>query len=516
MYRVLIVDDESIARVGLRTTFDWKGNGFELVGEASNGRKAMSWIEAGAIDILITDIAMPVMDGLELTRETLRLCPWVKVLLLSCHSDFEYVREGIRLGASDYLLKPTLDSHNLKDVLHRMKLQVIKEKENLELYSRAIEEKLRKSRNELENMVCNMFKEETQSSITMHIPWLCEGYSAVVCIPDHITETDIKREGGFLQQTLHAQELFYDLIDQGIAMMRSSGELILLLQSQHGNEDLITRYLERFSQILKGNGYSFTMGVSSTRYDEKQLKLASEEARNAAWLRFYHGPGGIHTLSTYLNKVDNKDVFAKAKHNLKEYICAGIKEKARQCLEDIFNTWIYELKHPSQVMQEAQEIVSLFYLCNEDTVCAVKQIEALRSKQGKEEVIEILRHNYEILWQTNQLVTTLHQRTVNEAISYIDEHFTDVISLHDVADHVNVSKNYLSELFKRETGVNFIDYIIQQRVARAKVLLQTSRLKVYEVAEASGFNDVKYFSKLFKKLVGMSPAQYQSDRKTSS
>lgn len=121
MYRVLLVDDEKIARIGLRTTFDWERHGFTLVGEASNGQNAMKWIQNQEIDILITDIAMPVMDGLELTRKTKELCPWVKVLLLSCHNDFEYVREGIRLGASDYILKPTLNSDSLITVLNQMK-----------------------------------------------------------------------------------------------------------------------------------------------------------------------------------------------------------------------------------------------------------------------------------------------------------------------------------------------------------------------------------------------------------
>lgn len=129
MYRVLLVDDEAIARTGLRSTFDWEKYGYRLVGEASNGQRAMKWIVNGDLDILITDIAMPVMDGLELTRRTRELCPWVKVLLLSCHSDFEFVREGIRLGASDYILKPTLDADSLVAVLDHMRLKLEEEKQ---------------------------------------------------------------------------------------------------------------------------------------------------------------------------------------------------------------------------------------------------------------------------------------------------------------------------------------------------------------------------------------------------
>lgn len=278
MYRVLLVDDESIARVGLRTTFDWEANGFIVVGEASNGQKAMKWIENEEVDILITDIAMPVMDGLELTRRTRKLCPWVKVLLMSCHNDFEFVREGIRLGASDYLLKPTMETEDLKAILEGMKVQVSIEKERLQLYTKFNEQKASEGRHETEKSLNN---------------WLAA------------------------ENTLEVKP-------------------------------------------------------------------------------------------------------------------------------------------------------------NTDESC--------------------------------------HQRMVNEAIVYINEHYTEMLSLQDVANYVCISKNYFSELFKRETGLNFIDYVIQLRLKRAKNLLQSTRFKVYEVAEMSGFNDVKHFSKLFKRMVGSSPAEFQGAR----
>ncbi|MFD0710547.1 response regulator [Paenibacillus sp. GCM10027626] len=257
MCKVLLVDDEKMARMGLRAVIDWDASGFELVGEASNGEKAMRWVDEGEVDILITDIAMPVMDGLELTRIAKEKCPWIKVLLLSCHSDFEYVREGVRLGASDYILKPMLEEEALLAILRQMRAKLKEERENQQI-----------------------------------VEW----------------------------------------------------------------------------------------------YKKRNLSL---------------GSGG-----------------------------------------------------------------------------------------GKPD-------------------TTLHQRLIQQATAYIDAHFTSPITLQQAADKANVSRNYFSEMFKRVTGQNFIDYIIALRVNRAKQLLQTSSLKVYEVAEQSGFNDVKHFSKQFKKIVGCSPAEFQ-------
>lgn len=295
MCRVLLVDDEFIARVGLRTTFDWEGNGYKLVGEAANGLRAMKWIENREVDILITDIAMPVMDGLELTRRTRELCPWVKVLLLSCHSDFDYVREGIRLGASDYILKPTLSSESLKTSLDQMR------------------------------------------------------------------------------------EKF---------------------QQEQVNRQLLDKYRDK--QLAE---------------QQEELGKLPIPAINGNW-------------------------------------------EARSSLQQVGDSFI-EL--PAQ----------------QDT--------------GIPDI-------------------TLHERIVTQAVQFMAEHFTEVISLQQVADVVNVSRNYFSEIFKRVTGTNFIDYLIALRVNRAKELLTESTLRVYEVAEQSGFNDVKHFSKQFKKIVGLSPAEFHGHR----
>lgn len=278
MYRVLLVDDEAMAREGLRETFRWEENGFELVGEASNGAKAMPWIEKKEIDILITDIKMPVMDGLELTRITRERSPWVQVLLLSCYSDFEYVREGLRLGAADYLLKPTMEPEDLAGALNKMKLYVDKEKN--------------------------------------HLAW---------------------------------------------------------------------------QRLLQ----------------ERSLPARSAET------------GG----------------------------------RCRSC-------------------------------CPSAEVCDLDS--SALPWDGK-----------------------YHARIVRQAIQYINARYTEMITLQEVANHVSISKNYFSELFKKVTGLNFIEYLIHLRMQRAKELLATTTLKIYEIAEQCGFNDVKHFSKLFKKLVRLSPAEYR-------
>jgi two-component system response regulator YesN len=509
MYRVLLVDDESMARVGLRSTFDWKGNGFQLVGEASNGKRAMKWIENQEVDILITDIAMPVMDGLELTRKTREICPWVKVLLLSCHNDFDYVREGIRLGASDYLLKPTLETEDLKKVLERMKDQVTKEKERLELYSDFNKLKKRQGRTEQEIGLMKLLADESVAVQDIALDWAHKGYRIVICVLESTQDHRSKKDFSYMESLLEVKESFYNVVERGIAFIDGADQLILLVPDVTGD-------LHLFSEYLVTNGYCFTMGVSETHKEMARIHQAYEEGINAVQYRFYYGSGGIHIFTDFRNPADTEIGCYKTKNKLKDLIGAGLKDKAGECLAHLFDYWAANLCAPAEVIQDAQEIVSMFYMHKDDNVKAVEQIEALRLLEFVEDVKQLLWRSFESLWNHTDDPddeNTLHQRMVKQALDYINEHFTEAISLQDVARHVNISKNYFSELFKRETGQNFIDYLIQLRLRRAKHLLQTTTYKVYEVAELSGFNDVKYFSKLFKKMVSVSPAEYQGMRK---
>jgi two-component system response regulator YesN len=143
----------------------------------------------------------------------------------------------------------------------------------------------------------------------------------------------------------------------------------------------------------------------------------------------------------------------------------------------------------------------------------IEQIGLLRQIKSVEGIRNLIRTNFESLWAAANVEmeeeNRFHQRIVQKAMEFINANYTKVVSLQDVAEHVSISKNYMSELFKKVTGQNFIDYLIQLRLNRAKELLKTSTLKIYEVAEISGFNDVKYFSKLFKKIENMSPAEYR-------
>lgn len=511
MYRVLLVDDEPLARIGVKSTFDWEANGLTVVGEESNGRKAMRWIERDEVDILITDIAMPVMDGLELMRRARERCPRIKVILLSCHSDFEYVREGVRLGASDYLLKPTLEPADLENVLGKVKLELAEERKRNELYTR---QELSDKRQELEKSLMKLMAGEAAGmDWGLELPWTASGYRVAVCLLDGADKLLAEEGGIFLEIVIdETQECAYDFLEQGIAFRAHMDQLLLLLPAPERASSESEERLRSLQTLLKDKGRSFTLGVSTVYSGVEHLKQAYREAREAAQLRFYYGPGTIRFAEENPEYVTPRKEAAGWKHAMKNAIQEGFRENASNVLEHVAQQWTVQQRSPSEVVREAQEVLALFRLCRPGLYMSLEQTEALRTMETLEELRRLLRSAFEQLWHKESGAaeeTGLHQRIIESAIDYMKGNFTQNISLQDVADHVAVSKNYFSEMFKRVTGQNFIDYLIHLRLKRARVLLTTTTLKVYEVAEKSGFNDVKYFSKLFRKVLKMSPAEFR-------
>ncbi|MCS7458589.1 response regulator [Paenibacillus doosanensis] len=511
MYKVLLVDDEAMARIGLRSTFEWEENGFLLVGEASNGKTALQWLESHEVDILITDIAMPVMDGLELMRRARAAYPALKVVLLSCHNDFEYVREGIRLGASDYLLKPTLETEDLQAVLGKLKEQIAEERKRTELILR---QELSGKRQELEKQLMKLLAgEEPQQESTAELAWLNEGYRIVVCMLDGAAKLRAEEGGLFIEIVMEeVQASCYEHLERGAAFRVGSDQLVLAVPDEGGDQESWMARLERLHRMLADKGYSFTMGVSFCSAGSGGLKRAYREGLDKAALRFYFGPGGIRSMLVSPRRPSRSGNTEAGMNALREAISEDWKDKAAECQKRLLGCWTCDNKTPVEVLREAQELLSLYQLCKGNRYVPAEQTEALRMMESVEEVQSFLWSVFESLWKSEDEIEEefgFHRRIIAKAIEYMQGNFTKNISLQDVADHVSVSKNYFSEMFKRVTGQNFIDYLIHLRLKRSTVLLQTTTLKVYEVAEMSGFNDVKYFSKLFKKMMKLSPAEFR-------
>lgn len=386
MYNVMIVDDEPVIRFGLKASIEWEKEDLCLIGDYSNGEQAWEAIQQQPVDILITDIKMPLMDGLELTKRTVRRSSSTKVILVSSYADFEYVREGIQLGAVDYVLKPTLEPKEFVVLLQKC-IHLLKEERSVKEKLTAWEETNRKQeqKNTEDMMKKVLFEEQDASLLKECSPWLEKKLLVALLELDYMEQRSQQYE--FLQKTAvleQTQSLFYEYEPAGIYFPIGENELLLCVQAESDPAGQLKQLQEQ--TVKKGFSFSVEWAVM-------------------------------------------------------------------------------------------------------DQVEAIRESEPfVKANAGNE----------------NELVT--------KALRYIHGHYTEELTLQKLADHVHISRNYFSVLFKRFSGQNFIDYVIELRVKKAMDLLEKTALKVYEVAEQSGFNDVKYFSKLFKKSTGYSPVDYRSKK----
>ncbi|MDQ8737913.1 response regulator [Paenibacillus sp. LHD-38] len=513
MYRVLLVDDEKIARTGLRFTFEWEKHGFTLVGEASNGEKAMKWIKEQEIDILITDIAMPVMDGLELTRRTRELCPWVKVLLLSCHNDFEYVREGIRLGASDYILKPMLNASSLEEVLKKMSQELQEEHENRLILKRYEDQQQANRQRELEGILGKVFCGD--GIAVGRLEKECPGvfYRVAALGINVFGETEAEMNQVLTEQGEALKLFLYQSLEAFVSVLFRPDLMVSVFPAHVDTYDIFSERIKQCSKHTDSTRLHLSVGLSGVNTDYHSLETACREAKNVLARGFFRGPCSYLTAEElHASMWAPNYPFAAALGELKESLSMGYASKSEKILEQMMNCWIPGYREKEEVIQEAEELLSLLVVFSEAESSIVRKIRELSRLGCVKDVMTYVKDCYLTIGSADDSLRpdkTRHQRIVIEAAAFIEKHFREPISLQQVADAVNVSKNYFSEMFKRVTGDNFIDYLISLRVKRAKELLQGSSLKVYEVAEQSGFNDVKHFSKQFKKLVGLSPAEFQ-------
>ncbi|UVI33004.1 response regulator [Paenibacillus spongiae] len=518
MCKVLLVDDEKMARMGMRAVLDWENNGFELVGEASNGEKAMNWIREKRVDILITDIAMPVMDGLELTRKAKELCPFIKVLLLSCHNDFDYVREGIRLGASDYILKPTLNADSLLTALHQMRRKQEEERENRQIVELFKDHLHVSKRKELEKMFCKALRGDRDAIGRLQHAYPDEKYRFVAIGVDVFAESDTDKAELLIEQTEIIQTQLYERCRSYVAVLHRPDLVMAVLPALTPLECNPAELNEWLSGLRTGSNpehIHISIGISGYCEGFTDIQESCLEAKRALDHVFFSGPDNkLSVIDTAADeRLSAQDYnYASVLNELKESLTMGYHAKADEQLGIIVRHWNPGNRTKAEVLQEAEELMTLFLLCKDVSTVNVRRIRRTDKFRYAEDVIRHVLDCFEELRDGDGLLkpdTTLHQRIVKEAIRFLGDHYTEAISLQQVADEVNVSRNYFSEMFKRVTGQNFIDYVIALRVKHAKELLQVSKLRVYEVAEQSGFNDVKHFSKQFKKIAGLSPAEYQ-------
>ncbi|WP_438432403.1 response regulator transcription factor [Gorillibacterium sp. sgz500922] len=500
MYKVMIVDDEPIIRTGIRASVNWEAAGLTMIGDYSNGAEAMEALRRERADILITDIKMPLMDGLELTRRAMELHPGLKVILMSNYNDFHYVRQGIVLGAMDYILKLTLEPEELVAVLERCAEAIERERQGASGSAGWHRQLLLADRKNAERELAERLRSGSLDGGTSFLPDAFQnGCTLAALVIDHSDE--LKQGNGYLYLSLMAEDIkqrFYQRYETGVAVATRENELLLLIPVAYALPNEWKESLE------KATGLRLTIGYRGGA-DAEWLGSAIRELEEFRVCRFYEGTGAIY-------RIGEKRPPRPAVSLPAELLDDGPAE-LRQILERKVAEWSSGQMEPERVKQAACEVFSQLFLKELEPKLVLEYYRDLTNAETLQELVARLAAAIRecAAGRSEDGKPGSARQIIEKAEEYLARHYTEEITLQRIADHVHVSKNYFSFLYKKHTNHNFIDRLIHLRIERAKELLRASELKVYEVAEQSGFNDVKYFSKLFKKLTGFSPVEYRNE-----
>ncbi len=535
LYKIMIVDDEEEIRLGIIKKIDWNENGFIVVGDAENGQEALEKAEKLQPDVIMTDIKMPFMDGLELGKKLVELMPSTKIIVFSGYDDFEYAHKAIKINVVEYVLKP-INSVELIEVLKRLREQLDKEyneKRNLEsLYKYyvkslpvireqflvgAIEGKIteEKWKEQAEDLSID-FNYEYVNVALIHADGtleLNEGSNELIQKETSLVPISIKN---IVDETLYKYCKFVSFLYSDTVVVIGNFQMEEEILSFIKGINEICKVYERIMNLTISAGIGYTYSGFS------EIRSSYRTARNALDYRFILGTGKAiyiddvepdNSIQLRFDEEEERAMLNSIKIASEDEIAETIDNLFKK-IEDLllpFNQYrIYIMEMMTSLLKLIQtyklEMNDIFggdfncysYLDSFDSIHEVKKW--LIQKAVKVNIsIKKERINSSML-------------LIEKAKEYIGENYSDCdISVEKLCSELHVSPTYFSTIFKRETGMNFVNYLTSVRLEEAVKLLNTTDHKTYIIADKVGYPEANYFSYVFKKEFGVSPSKYRKN-----
>lgn len=513
MYRVMIVDDERLIRMGMQQGISWKSIGVEEVYTAASGREALKIIKEKEPHIMITDINMSEMTGLELIEEVNRLQPDIKILVLTGYDHFEYAHKCLRMQVEDFFLKP-IDEEILMAAVKKIidefenKKMLIKNKKSAQRTALLLEQL------ELEKLIRDVVHNRVDltriKELEEEYEYNLSGELQVAIIVPVFYGREEGNEQNFLM--LSIKNICISLFDAqgtGITFIDDDGKLVLILFEDNQPDDIVER-MQKLNNLLKdeynirpkvilGN---LVKGISNARlsYNEAVYLLKTEKE-------------SIHEIiQSYASKNRNQ-LFCEVFDELKSVMISHTGNL--DYILQVFNTFekaidSYNVAHTG-VKRYCFDLASSLYFAyvsdsGEKVESELSTFLTAILQSERADVCELTRQFIKQLFSKE--ANNIHEIVVR-AKSYISKSLNEEISVASLAEMLYITPNYFSRLFKKATGEGCNEYIVRKRIERAKMLLETTNMKTGKIASMVGYRDINYFSLAFKKHTGMSPTKYR-------
>lgn len=535
--KVFLVEDEMVIRRGIKNSIDWEKEGYIFCGEASDGELAYPMIIKEKPDILITDIRMPFMDGLELCKLVKKELPNIKILILSGYDEFDYAKEAIRLGVTEYLLKP-ISSGKLLEALNGVSESIRREKEDKDLVRKYMEEMRENTEHEkqkfFEQMIAGNLSMadalETGEKYEMNLS--ARMYNLLLF--RFTLGEENRKSGELLGEAEYAIEKLTERLEYVFEFQRGVEGWAFLLMAD--NEEQMSERVKELSKDLEEimKNYStiaYFGGIGQPVARLRELDESFREAERALAARFTMELNQIISvedirMAQNVDTLDDIEITSfgeieKTRTMLEKFLNNGAEDE----IDEFVDVYINELSEENlksvlmrqYIIMDAYIVMMSFCEKFEGIEGEMQaQSEELKNSMKTIQTLEEIKNYIRMLLKKIIGVRdTISGRRYSDIIEIAKDqirktYMSDEISLNTIAAEVGMSPSYFSSIFSKEMGKTFVEYLTEIRMDRAKELLMCSSMKTSEIGYEVGYKDPHYFSYIFKKTQNCTPKEFRA------
>ncbi|AEY64438.1 response regulator [Clostridium sp. BNL1100] len=528
--KVMLVDDEENTRNLLRLVLDWEAMGFEIAGEASSGQEGLNLVDELLPDLIVTDIKMPFMDGLEFARLVAENYPTIKVIVLTAYEEFEYAKQGIKMGISDFLLKPIKRSE-IKESIENIRKKILNERIDREEYNK-VREKLKESLpiliekllNDL--VMSNNLPQDINEKLEYYNLSILKKYFQIAVVS--VGEVPSIKDQ---ENTIVHQILYIDIIKQYFKADKN----IIVFDNNRGNTVIINsdkqvnlpECCEQIkTMIINKLKCDISIGLSNIYTQLDKLHQGYKEALEALNYKAIYGSNIViqyRDICIDRQKPSSINIVDIGMEEVTFYIRAGIADKAKELLrERFFRIRDISLSSSNELRVMGISMITAVLDSISEMDLNLNEIFGSVSSLYSDvlefnNVSEIEAYIIDVTEKLTKAINLLREKKkksiMDNIISYLKDNISNSeLTLTALASHFFINPSYLSRTFKQHTGYTFVEYLTRLRIQKAIELFNSCDAMAYEVAEKVGIPDPNYFGKCFKKYTGFSINDYKKQR----
>lgn len=538
MYKILLVDDEILVRDAIRKNIDWGKLDCELIGDCENGKQAVEFVKTHEVDIVLTDILMPYMDGMELSHFLHDNYPDILIVIFSGFGEFEYAKKAIQYNVSEYMLKP-VTAMELTKVIENMKEKLDsrkKEQRKMESLTQ-VSQDYHKNANVIRSKALDCLVKctrEVQVSLDelerMGITFQAASYRVAVFDIDTYSEMyqmDMDKQ----QESALMAFVLFNVGDEivvrekaGVVYQEGNNRVCIIFAGNRTKEfsESIHRICHEIQKKVKEViGLETSIGIGSWVRSTYELIYSYRLAAKAIDYRYLLGGNLLFDMEE--KKTDNSIFLINDLETLTEAIKSGDRRLMEETLGQIETEIKSALVEKSYACIYLQQVIrAIGNTCqslSEEPEKIIAQRETLLKAVTEQRMFSqaaalVEKYAQEVFDELQELNSSSGQRQGMLAMDYIQKNYMDpCLSLNSICSYLNISTSYFSTIFKEMTGETFIEVLTRVRMEKAKELLENTTMKNYEIAEKVGFSDPHYFGISFKKITGKTPTEYAREKR---